>query len=519
MKAFSFSEWLSSGGSSSLSTYSQSSKAYSSNVWVYAAINRIATTASSAPLLFFQGDNKSIPTYDPKELITDKQHPVLKLFNPPKYPLILSLQELLQRTFLHLGIDGKVFWVIERKGSIPVSIDIRGKDALAPLYKNPATRKDIVGWMDQELNKPIKLQDVLLLQEYKPDLSGGVSLDGLPPLTPARSSLETEYQINGWNASFFKTGMKTPLLIQAKGQLSADQKTEIRKEIINYYSGIDGAHGALLLQGSITVTPLTVGTKDIDFYQGKKLAREEILAVYGVPPSLVGLFEYASYANTRDQITIFWEQTLIPKLSALLNLIQVNILDISFPGVYATWDLSKVAGLKPDPVALAAPAKTYIDLGYHPTQVAKILDCPALVPDKSFDKLRLERQKQQLQYQQQLMALSNQNQENTNNQQEQTNNVPKKGDVAYLLENKFQLFAMECMTITDTETVDELWDVIIMSYIEAVLKVLKGASYSNSSVLAAINYFKLIPAHQLVQSAPEIVKILVNGIYNSEKRN
>jgi hypothetical protein len=341
--------------------------------------------------------------------------------------------------------------------------------------------------------------------------------------------------------------MKSPLLVQAKGQLTREQKKEIRAEIVNYYSGIDGGHGALLMQGGVEIKPLTVNPKDIDFINGKKLNREEILAVFGVPPAMVGIFEYANYclkidskvllknnqikkiqdvepgdvvlslgqhsvveakvvncweagykhvctlqtklrkiecslehrflrkipaldsenvvmewiqaselrlndeiaivfkesdineenihfsrnlksdflphglmwdkvksisvaeeqaemfdleiegthnyfanwmvthnSNVREQIRIFWEHTLLPKMNYILELVQFNILDRDFPGVYAEWDLSGVAGLAPDPIEIATPAKTYRDMGYSPSQISRILNYPELEPDKDF---------------------------------------------------------------------------------------------------------------------------------------
>jgi HK97 family phage portal protein len=520
MKVFSFTEWMASGGSfTSAGTYRKQS--YKRVGWVYAAVNRIALTASSAPLIFYQGKPDEAPTYDAAEIITQKSHPVLKLFSPPKFPIILSLRDLLFRTFLHLGIDGKVFWVIERSGGVPVNINLFGKDRLAPLLRG-AAQDELVGWTDTTKGKNYKLEDVLLIQEYNPMLDGGLSLDGLSPLEPARLSLDAEFHINGWNTSYFKTGMKSPLLLQARGMLTKDQKADIRKEIINYYSGVDGAHGALLLQGGIEVTPLTVGSKDVDFIQGKKLNREEILGVYGVPPSLVGLFEYSSYANAEEQTKTFWEQTLLPKMAAILDLIQINILDVSFPGVYAAWDTSKVAGLRPNPVTLAAPVKTYMDMGYHPIQIAKIVGMPSLVPDKSFDKLRIQRQQQQLEYQRQLMEQSQQyqkpqEQEDPKDQPKKPPKKPKKdiGSLTTLLSSKLSLFAKE-KAITDESFHEDLWNVIVRSF---VVGLLHDSDANLGSVISVFDSFRFSSSEDLLENSNDIAKIFITGIYNPEKRH
>lgn len=294
-RVFNFNEWLSEGGNAGLRNFSLS-YAYERMCWVRACVHRIATSASTAPLIFYEGKVGQIPTFLEKDRITDKEHPAYKLFNPPKPPIINSLKQLMYRTFIHVEIDGLVFWIIERKRSIAISIDIRLKDDLQPIleYKNnDPTNATLVGWQDSAGTKYLT-QDVLAISDYNPK----DELSGLSKLTSARLSLESEFSIAGWNSAFFKSGMKNPLLIQAKGQLTKEQKAEIKREILNYYSGIDGAHGALLMQGGVEVKPLVVNPKDIDFINGKKLNREEILAVFGVPPAMVGVFEYSNYCLT-----------------------------------------------------------------------------------------------------------------------------------------------------------------------------------------------------------------------------
>lgn len=295
-KIFSFNDWLSEGGSASLRSFSLNSS-YERMCWVYACVNRIATSASSAPLVFYEGKPDRIPSTTPneKERIKDREHPVFKLFNPPKPPTIISLKQLMYRTFVHESLDGLIFWVIERKKGIATSIDLRLKTELRPVleYKgNDTTRPILRGWEDSSGKKYLP-EDVLPIDSYNPK----DPLAGLSRLNPARLSLESEFNIAGWNSAFFRSGMKNPLLIQAKGQLNTTQKKEIRSEIVNYYSGVDGAHGALLMSGGVEVKPLVVNPKDVDFIRGKELNREEILAVYGVPPAIVGIFSYANYCT------------------------------------------------------------------------------------------------------------------------------------------------------------------------------------------------------------------------------
>ena len=531
---FSFLDWMNEGGQSNTRT-NVLSTSYERVSWVYACINTVATVASSAPLAFYTDVSMS-----ERFRLKDEKHNVVQLFNPPKPPFIPSLRELIFRTFVHLGIQGKVFWVFEKKAGVYATIDLKG-NLEAKLYNGNSGR--LLGWQESNAmgNTLWMPEQVLPIVYYNPKdlLNTGVPVTGLSPLSPARVSLDQEFNINAWNTSFFKTGMKTPLLLKSKSKLTKEQTADLRKEIVNYYSGIDGAHGALIVSGGIEVEPLSISQKDIDFIEGKKFNREEICSLFGVPPALVGIFEYANFcvtgdtlislpngqtkqiidlkvgdevlsmgedsievkkitncwengvkdiyqvktgsrtlkcsanhkfykltaginptyprekvwekaedlkvgdfiavvsdipdfkgeynlpeglvwqkvrsislldpeptfdleiegthnyfanwmvthnSNTREQRKIFWENTLLPKMSMILDLVQVNILNRYFPNVYAKWDTSNIYGLKPDASDVANAAKVYFDMGIGVKDLATLLKLPELANFKLEDR-------------------------------------------------------------------------------------------------------------------------------------
>lgn len=370
-RAFSFNQWLKEGGSTTMRSYAFH-EAYRRVSWVFACVNITAATASSAPLVFYDGPTQSITNR-----INDPNHPVNRLFASPKEPEIHSLRELLYRTFVYKNIVGGVWWVFQVKRGQIVSVEPRL--GLRPLLSK-GSMGELQGWegIDNEgeiVQYPV--DRVLPIGYFNP-------MDPYQPLSPlsaARLSVEFEYNIAGWNTGFFKTGMKNPILLQSKGTLTKDQKREIKKEVVDYYSGIEGAHGALLLQGNIDVTSLNINPKDYDFIQGKKLNREEIASIFGVPPSLIGIMDRASFANIREQRKIFWENTLLPSMNQIRDLIQTFMLDKRFKGITCGWDTSKIIGLKDEGKDVATAAKTYFDMGYTLEQISVILNVPELNPE------------------------------------------------------------------------------------------------------------------------------------------
>jgi HK97 family phage portal protein len=367
------SDWLSGGGEPSLKRFVLT-ESYSRISWVYASVNVIAETIGGTPIQFLRGDINE----QQLEIIVDPDDPVNVLFNPPKKPEIPSLRDLTFRTFVHLGIEGGLFWIFGDKSEDgqPTSISTKSIGQLKPVHNDAG---ELLGWVeiDRRTMQPkqaFNVDEVLAFFYYNPRNPDAP----LSPLSAARLSLEAEFYMNGWNAAFFKQGLRSPLAITTKAKLTATQEKEWNKKIKSFYGGIDDAHTALLMSGGADVKELALSTKDLDFVNGKKLNREEITAVYGVPPALVGIFEFANYANSEQQRKIFWQNTIVPRIHMTEELIQVNILDTLFPGTIIRFDLSDIDALQADPVEIASAAKTYFDMGYNRLEIANILDTPEL---------------------------------------------------------------------------------------------------------------------------------------------
>lgn len=346
-------------------------KSYTRVSWVYACVNVIASSISSAPLVFY----KRKPGKG-RVLIERGTHELYDLFNPPKGPEVPSLRELLLRTYTHLGIDGICYWVFYLKRGKLSEVDLKSKHQLFPV-KNKAGR--LIGWEERKDGRTVATFDVKMvipMKYYQPsDIYSGLS-----PLRAAMLSVEQERNIASWNSGFFKSGMRTPMVLETSKTLTPKQRAALRDDVQQFYSGSVNGHGAFIAEGGLKATPVPLSSKDIDFIEGKQLTREEICAVYGVPPAVVGIFRYSNYANTKEQRKIFWEQTLLPKMRSLTDNIQINLLNSDYPDIEIDWDLNDVFGLRPDMTDVANSAASYLQMGYNLEQIALILDMPLLSP-------------------------------------------------------------------------------------------------------------------------------------------
>lgn len=357
--------------------------------WVYACVNVIAESISGVPFKFY---NRPPGTEDKSEI--PESHPANKLFTPPKPMEIITREDYIKAIFANLGVFGEVFspFGFEGKGATKIPTDI---DVKAPQYfqANRNDVGDLVSWQWQRFGKdgkqlpPVTLADgeVLQFKYYDPQSP----IRGLTPLAPGRLSIEQEINMSVWNAGFFQGGLRNPIVILLKHMLgTGTNRTNFLKQIQNDYSGFVRGQGPLVLEGGADARPLLQSIKDLDFIEGKNLTREEICALYGVPPALVGIFRYANYANSREQTRLFWINTLVPKMRLFRNVIQVGLLSKYWPDVYCDFDWDSVDAIAADPVQKAtkhnltsSAASNLYNMNYTKEEIALILDDDKYVGD------------------------------------------------------------------------------------------------------------------------------------------
>jgi len=331
---------------------------YESVSWVFACVQRISTAASSVPYIF-----------------TPEKHELVSLLRRPEFPRIPSFSKLIEITFMYMELDGGCIWYWEDEDSLRI---LSIKDVSPMMDQKDPTK--LIGWVryrpDSRVpDKVISPSEVVPFIYFNPRNP----LHGLSPLKPARLGLEQWFNMSAWNAAFFESGIRAPLVLVSKHKLTAEQEKQIQKRLREFYAGLSGGHSALIVDGEADVKPLNTSAKELDFIEGLQLSREEICAIFGVPPALVGIYRYANYANTKEQRKIFWEQTMLPKLrfvEEMLNaFFEVNGREVAFE-----WDYSKIEALRPDPIDAARAAEIYANLGYSRDQIASILNIPQLAP-------------------------------------------------------------------------------------------------------------------------------------------
>lgn len=169
-----------------------------------------------------------------------------------------------------------------------------------------------------------------------------------------------------FNLSFFRNGASIGgQIVYPEGARITDHEAQ---ELLRFFNdqnqGPEKAHRTALLTKGGKFESFKTSHKDMEYGEGLKFHQQQILSIYGVPPAMVGLFEFAPQFNTKEQQKIFYETNIIPMMRLFADAFSEELVPDFYKNedVYVWYDFGKVKALEPDweELGRAAQALTQI---------------------------------------------------------------------------------------------------------------------------------------------------------------
>lgn len=318
-------------------------------LFVYLAIRIIADAVTSVPWqAVIQGRDG--------EWNPDPKHPLaLLLAKPNKY--LSSLQVFEQLIFsLFLGGNGLFLKILSDTRSMQGATDA----AVLELWPLPASGWK-VEWSDADwisnyvLNQPgnrprrfdaREIMHVMFSDPCDPHW-------GMSPLQAAAKEVDVAIQSIAWNMYSMQNRAVSDGAFVSDEWMSDEQWNEARQMVYDQHQGVQNAHVPWVLGGGWKWQQMSLSPVEMDFIQSRKENRSEILALFGVPPVLVGLS--ASRTDPTDAVLrasqrLLWTQTIVPLLERLRLALQTSLLPHFAPQgrLELRYDLRGVDALRED---------------------------------------------------------------------------------------------------------------------------------------------------------------------------
>jgi len=333
MSDFSISGWIQ-GGNKSLSEVT-GRNSFEKVLFIYALISKIAQTVSTVKKTI-KKDGEIIPE-------TEKDDPVIRLFNPPWGITIPTFEDLIEGLTTLAYLDGDSFlipdnFIKEGDKKVPTVIKLVPGNRVKAITN---AKDGIEAWQFKIGNKKVTLKSSQIAQ-FKLFSNPYKVGRGITPLTASRSAIENYVYSDAFNASIMQTGEMPTTIIETSENLTAEQRAQLKRNYNSYRKGLEKGSSVLIIEGGAKYIQSKISTKDIQYIEGKKMSREELCSIFNVPPAIMSIFEYANYANAEAQERYFYSSTVLPLLHKIQATIQNQILDLLFPGYTFEFDLTDI---------------------------------------------------------------------------------------------------------------------------------------------------------------------------------
>lgn len=294
----------------SLPLSSSYSHMYTGSAWVYIAVNRIAEAAALVPL--------HVSRLAGEQQIQVDNHPLERLLRNPN-PL-MSQFELIEQTVGMLELYGNAYWFLAG--------DVTGQPAeIWPLRPDrvtvvPHPERVVRGYLYEIDGQRIPLEsvEVVHFKRWHP----ANDYYGLSALEAARIAVDSDRAMADWNRNTFSAEHGVPAGIVTIQDHVTDQDFDRIKRDWRLSYGGGQRRTAFVRGGSINWQSIGLNHQDLDFLQGRRAHRDEILNIFGVPVGLVS--ENATEANATVAERLFIERTLYPKLVRIAQKITQELL-------------------------------------------------------------------------------------------------------------------------------------------------------------------------------------------------
>lgn len=235
---------------------------------------------------------------------------------------------LLLQTFQDLTIFGRAFWWIEYRGSKPWRAKRLHPKFVDWFSDGREVTRFRYGPVSTETADQYEVHEVLSFRVADPN----DDLMGLSPLASIQKTVAVDLFAMDFNGSFFENNAQTGIVFQIKGA-SETELNRNRAWLEEHYVGTKNAHKPLLLEGDVEVKKSVASQAEMGFIEGRKLNREEILAVLDVDPDKLGMHTDSNRSTAKESGNTFRSESIRP-LQSLVEEPFNNVLVLEYFG----WD-------------------------------------------------------------------------------------------------------------------------------------------------------------------------------------
>lgn len=274
----------------------------------YTAISAIAQEVASLDLQLY----KKVVKGNEVSTVLIHEHEVLSLL---QYSNSLStFYEMVEATQTYLELTGEAYWVLlrEENTGIPQEIWLLRPDWIKIVPSKVSVVDSYIynpgGNPGESITFP--KENILPFKYFDPKNP----YRGKGPIQAAAMPLDIHTFAQEWNRNFFFNSAIPSLIFTTDKRLD---KRAVERFVQNWqqsYGGRAKSNKVAFLGGGFKVDTASLKAKELDFTEQQKMMRDDVLAVFKVPKSILGLTDDVNRANADATTRAFMQRVVTPRM-------------------------------------------------------------------------------------------------------------------------------------------------------------------------------------------------------------
>jgi HK97 family phage portal protein len=260
-----------------------------------------------------------------KGLLVEKEMPALEeldnhvlldlLANPNPFQ---TGEDLIEITEQHKKLAGNAFWLIIRDGSgLPQTI-WPAMPWEVKIIPHPV--EFIAGYEYQTPGGeriPFAPEDVIHFKSGHPYNR----YRGMGVVAAAARAIDTDTHAQESNRRLFSQGGIPDLVLTAEEPLDDQSFRRLKQEWESSYAGSQNAHKTAILEGGVKPEKLNISPRELEFLEGRRFNRDEILAMFNLAADNLGITENSNRAVAEAQDYRLAKRVTRPEMKSITSTI------------------------------------------------------------------------------------------------------------------------------------------------------------------------------------------------------
>ncbi|WP_217913226.1 phage portal protein [Miltoncostaea marina] len=305
--------------------------------WIGAAVMRMLTWAVRVPLKAYRRDG------DDRRRLRPDDHPLAAALLTPWERA--GQAQLVQAFLGPVLVHGNAVVGVDEGRSGALRFDAFDWRTLAPIK---AGARQIAGWTVREDGdeREVSADHSIHVSWWSPLGPTGVS-----PLRQLGTTVRIEDAAQRWARATFENGARPPSAVQADKEFLGLDPTErqqllaqLRADLDTIYAGPENAGRPALLPPGLEWNSVGHTAVEAELIDQRKVNREEVAAVYQIPPPMMGILDRATYSNITTMREMAYTDALGPPLVLIEQAITAQLVRnlLREPDIFVEFDFGVV---------------------------------------------------------------------------------------------------------------------------------------------------------------------------------